>query len=112
MLLATSKSRRWQSALALWGETMTFDRRSQREARCSSAEFDDGNRISPKLIALKFLLDCVVQQKVGQQLIDAGLYSNSYEVVNQCRSRLEEFTLLQQRVAKRLHLTCFFVFLL
>ena len=26
----------------------------------------------------------VVQQKVGQQLIDAGLYSNSYEVVNQC----------------------------
>ena len=29
-----------------------------------------------------------------------------------CRSRLEEFTLLQQRVAKRLHLTCFFVFLL
>ena len=26
----------------------------------------------------------VVQQKVGQQLIDAGLYSNSYELVNQC----------------------------
>ena len=27
----------------------TFDRRSRREARCNSVDFDDGDRISPSL---------------------------------------------------------------